>query len=472
MIKDDVVATPLHRPASDEARDWAVDSWKTKLTSQQIVYKDRSTLREAIAQLRKLPPLVTSWEIERLKHYIADAQQGKRFLLQGGDCAETLNDCTPDVITAKLKILLQMSLVLVNASKKPIIKVGRFAGQYAKPRSSPMETRHVDGKDVSLPSYFGDLVNSIEFNRDARQPNPYRMVKGYKHAALTLNFIRSLMAAGFADLHHPEYWDLGFLSNAALSPILRDEYQQMVNSLCEGLRLTEALGERDISELHYAEFFTSHEGLNLLYESAQTRRVPRRTGYYNLTTHLPWVGERTRQLDGAHIEYFRGIENPIGIKIGPNTTADDLFGLINKLNPSNETGKLLLITRLGADNVDRVLPTLLESVNREGFKVLWVCDPMHANTTITQNGYKTRKLDPVLKELERIWDVHEQMGSQLGGVHIELTGDDVTECVGGASGLTEDDLCRNYTTACDPRLNYQQSLELAFVLAKHMRNTT
>lgn len=473
MKKDDTAALlALHKSTSDEAPDWAIDSWKTKLTSQQVVYKDRTTLTEAVDQLRKLPPLVTSWEIERLKRYIADAQQGKRFLLQGGDCAETLADCMPDVITAKLKILLQMSLVLVNASKKPIIKVGRFAGQYAKPRSSPMETRYIDGKEITLPSYFGDLVNGLEFDREIRQPNPYRMVKGYKHAALTLNFIRSLMAAGFADLHHPEYWDLGFLSNAALDPKLRDDYQQMVASLSEGLRLTEALGERGISELHRAEFFTSHEGLNLLYESAQTRRVPRRTGYYNLTTHLPWIGERTRQLDGAHIEYFRGIENPLGVKIGPSTTADDLLGLINKLNPSNEAGKLLLITRLGASNVYKVLPTLIESVNREGFNILWVCDPMHANTSVTQNGYKTRQFDPVLKELENVWDAHEQMGSHLGGVHIELTGDDVTECIGGASGLTEDDLIRNYTTACDPRLNYQQSLELAFVLAKRMKRIT
>jgi 3-deoxy-7-phosphoheptulonate synthase len=298
------------------------------------------------------------------------------------------------------------------------------------------------------------------------------MLKGYKHAAMTLNFIRSLMVGGFADLHHPEYWDLGFLSNAALAPELREDYQEMVTSLSEGLRLTEALGERDISELHRAEFFTSHEGLNLLYESAQTRQVPRRTGYYNLTTHLPWIGERTRELGGAHIEYFRGIENPVAVKIGPSIDADELAGLINTLNTTNEAGKLILVTRLGTDNVNKTLPILIEIVKREGFNVLWVCDPMHANTTVTDSGYKTRNFELVLKELESTLEAHELLGSRLGGVHIELTGEDVTECVGGASGLTEDDLFRNYTTVCDPRLNYQQSLELAFLLARRMRRAT
>jgi 3-deoxy-7-phosphoheptulonate synthase len=279
------------------------------------------------------------------------------------------------------------------------------------------------------------------------------------------------MDGGFADLHHPEYWDIGFLSNAALSSELREEYQHMVTSLSDGLRFTEALGERDISELHRAEFYTSHEGLNLLYESAQTRQVPRRSGFYNLTTHLPWIGERTRQLDGAHVEYFRGIDNPIGVKIGASIGSDELVSLINILNPTNELGKLVLITRLGAEKVGKKLPPMVETVKGAGFNVLWVCDPMHSNTIVTQNGIKTRPFGLILDELETTWDIHHELGSRLGGVHIELTGDDVTECVGGASGLTESDLSRNYSTACDPRLNYQQSLELAFLLARRMKQS-
>ncbi|MEN8132336.1 MAG: 3-deoxy-7-phosphoheptulonate synthase class II [Pseudomonadota bacterium] len=469
MTKQNVAPLSQSKPQDAIPGQWQVNSWKTKLTAQQVIYEDQAKLKYSIARLETLPPLVTSWEIERLRSLIADAQQGKRFLLQGGDCAETLADCTADAITAKLKILLQMSLVLVHASKQPVIKVGRFAGQYAKPRSSATETRRINGQEVTLPSYFGDLVNKKEFDPDSRRPDPYRMVKGYKHAGMTLNFIRSLMEGGFADLHHPEYWDLGFLSNAALPPELRESYQSMVASLSDALRFTEALGERDISELHRAEFFTSHEGLNLLYESAQTRTVPRRQGYYNLTTHLPWIGERTRQLDGAHIEYFRGINNPVGVKIGPTMNKDELIRLIDILNPTNQAGKLVLITRLGAEKVDKILPMAIEAVNREGRIVLWVCDPMHSNAATTAEGIKTRRFYNIRKELEATWDIHEQLGSQLGGMHIELTGEDVTECVGGASGLTEADLSRNYATACDPRLNYQQSLELALLLAKRMK---
>jgi len=471
MIKDNRAPVSESKLQHTKTQNWSIDSWKTRITAQQVVYEDRSILQQAVSRLRQLPPLVTSWEIELLKSHIADAQNGKRFLLQGGDCAETLSDCTADIITAKLKILLQMSLVLTHASKQPIIRVGRFAGQYAKPRSSTTETLQVDGQEVTLPSYFGDLVNSVEFDAINRHPDPYRMVKGYKHAALTLNFIRSLMDGGFADLHHPEYWDIGFLSNAALSSELREEYQHMVTSLSDGLRFTEALGERDISELHRAEFYTSHEGLNLLYESAQTRQVPRRSGFYNLTTHLPWIGERTRQLDGAHVEYFRGIDNPIGVKIGASIGSDELVSLINILNPTNELGKLVLITRLGAEKVGKKLPPMVETVKGAGFNVLWVCDPMHSNTIVTQNGIKTRPFGLILDELETTWDIHHELGSRLGGVHIELTGDDVTECVGGASGLTESDLSRNYSTACDPRLNYQQSLELAFLLARRMKQS-
>ncbi len=447
---------------------WAPDSWKEVLASHQTVYPDRGAVEQAVTRLAELPPLVTSWEIERLRTLIADAQRGERFLLQGGDCAEAIADCTPAAITSRLKILLQMSMVLVHASKKPVIRVGRFAGQYAKPRSSPNETRVINGEPVTLPSYYGDLVNRAEFTPEARTPDPRRMIEGYQHAAMTLNFIRSLLEGGFADLHHPEYWDLGFMRHAALPPELRAEYQRMTERLADSLRFMEAMGERRVDELTRMEFFTSHEALNLLYESAQTRRVPRREGFYNLTTHLPWIGERTRAADGAHIEYARGISNPVGIKVGPKIGAEELLRLIDTINPANEAGKMVLIARMGAQQVSDALPPLVEIVQRAGKLVLWVCDPMHGNTVTTAGGIKTRLFEDVLLEIQRTWDIHGSLGSKLGGVHIELTGDDVTECLGGASGVTEADLSRNYASPCDPRLNYDQAMELAFSLAKRM----
>jgi 3-deoxy-7-phosphoheptulonate synthase len=453
--------------------DWSPDSWRAKLHAQQVVYPDRAAVDAAVARLRVLPPLVTSWEIERLKSQIAEAQEGKRFLLQGGDCAEQIEECRPEVITNKLKILLQMSLVLVYAGKRPVIRVGRFAGQYAKPRSSPTETRTVDGKQMTLPSYYGDLVNGAPFTAAARQPDPRRMLDGYTHAAMTLNFVRALMDGGFADIHHPEYWDLGFMAHAGLPPELRTEYQRMTERLAEGLRFMEAMGERTVEQLTSLEFFTSHEGLNLLYESAQTRQVPRRKGWYNLSTHMPWVGDRTRGLEGAHIEYFRGIRNPIGVKVGGGMRPGEIGDLLRTLNPTHEKGKIVLIVRLGAKHVKAKLPELIAAVQQDegAGPVLWSCDPMHGNATTTANGTKTRSFAEITDELESTWDIHQQMGSRLGGVHFELTGDDVTECLGGARGLNEADLARNYQSPCDPRLNYEQSLELAFSLARKMERT-
>jgi 3-deoxy-7-phosphoheptulonate synthase len=448
---------------------WTPTGWKSKLAAHQVVYHDRDAVDRAVAKLAALPPLVTSWEIERLKEFLAQAQRGERFLLQGGDCAETLDDCRPEIITNKLKILLQMSLVLVHGAKMPIVRVGRFAGQYAKPRSSPTETgTDAQGRPVTLPSYFGDLINRAEFSAEARRTDPHLMVRGYQHAAMTLNFIRALTEGGFADLHHPEYWDLSFVNHGDLSPELRDEYLAASRGLAEALEFMEAMGETKVEDLGRAEFFTSHEGLNLLYESAQTRAVPRRTGFYNLTTHLPWIGERTRDIDGAHVEFFRGIANPVGVKVGPSVTGDGLIRLIDALNPSDEPGKLLLIVRLGAGNVEQQLPPIVERVRTEGRRVLWVCDPMHGNGMVTNGGIKTRSFDAILREIEISFDVHEAAGTWLGGIHFELTGDDVTECVGGGSGVTESDLSRNYASLCDPRLNYQQSLEMAFRVAKRM----
>lgn len=449
---------PKTRPVSE----WTPNGWQRFPLQQDVPYDDETEVSRVTEKLESLPPLVTSWEVEKLKELVAEAQADQRFLLQGGDCAETLDECRPGIIANKLKILLQMSLVLVHGGKKPVIRVGRFAGQYAKPRSSPEETR--DG--VSLPSYFGDLVNKTAFTKEARRADPNAMLAAYAHSSMTLNFIRSLTAGGFADLHHPEQWDLAFLSRAELSPELRAEYTNMSRTLAEAVRFMEALGERSVAELTRVEFFTSHEGLNLRYEAAQTRRVPRRSGFYDLTTHMPWIGERTRALGGAHVEFFRGIANVVGVKLGPKVTPDEALRLFEKLDPDNTPGKLVAITRMGAKQVERALPPLVDAVHREGRRVLFVCDPMHGNTTTTSSGIKTRDFGDILREIESSFDVLEAAGGHLGGVHFELTGEDVTECTGG--GLSEEDLDKNYVSVCDPRLNYRQSLEMAFSIARRL----
>lgn len=443
---------------------WSPESWKSKVDAQAIAYDDAAALDAAVAKLRDLPPLVTSWEVSRLRELLAEAQAGKRFLLQGGDCAETLADCRSSVIADKLKILLQMSLVMVHEGKRPVVRVGRFAGQYAKPRSKPVESR----EGVVRPSYFGDMVNSADFTEDGRRPDPDKMIDAYGHAAMTLNFVRSLSAAGFADVHHPEQWELSFFRRANAPDSLRQEYERTTRQLADALSFMEAIGEMSIEELTRVDFYTSHEGLNLLYESAQTRKVPRREGYWDLTTHFPWIGERTRALDGAHVEFFRGVENPLGVKLGPSVTADQVLRLVDVLNPDNQPGKIALISRMGASRVGDVLPGLVEVVKRAGRTVLWVCDPMHGNTQVAPGGLKTRDFDDILKEVETTFDVHDGCGTYLGGVHFELTGEDVTECIGGASGVTIDDLDRNYASACDPRLNYRQALEMGFRIAKRL----
>ncbi|HEY0710703.1 MAG TPA: 3-deoxy-7-phosphoheptulonate synthase class II [Polyangia bacterium] len=453
---------PVASSSSAPAGDWSPTSWTKRVQAQAVAYPDQAALDAAVTRLSQLPPLVTSWEIERLRDQIAEAQMGRRFLLQGGDCAETLADCQPDVIARKLKILMQMSLVLIHGSQKPVIRMGRWAGQYAKPRSSATETR--DG--VTLPSYFGDLLNRQDFTPAARTPDPELLLQGYLHAAITMNFVRSLAAGGFADLHHPEFWDLSHLSRADLSPQMRDEYQGMVRQLSEALRFMEALGERAVDDLTRVEFFASHEGLSLYYEAAQTKVVPRREGHYDLSTHMPWIGERTRDVDGAHVEFFRGIRNPVGVKVGPKASPAELITLLDRLNPGNELGKIVLISRCGAGKVAEALPPLIEAVKREGRHVLWISDPMHGNGRLTSTGIKTRDFQDILREVEISFEVHERMGTHLGGVHFELTGDDVTECIGG--GLNEGDLDRNYLSACDPRLNYRQALEMAFRLSKRM----
>ncbi len=438
--------------------EWSTSSWQSRPASQQPVYPDPAALSSVAKKLASLPPLVTSWEVERLRAQLAEAAEGKRFLLQGGACAERFDQCSAEVITNKLKILLQMSLVLTYGLKRQIIRVGRFAGQYAKPRSSDTEER--DG--VVLPSYRGELINGAPFTANDRIPDPQRMLRGYEHSALTLNFIRSLVDGGFADLHHPEYWDLEFVSHSPLA----QEYQRMVEAISDSLRFMETLAGIQAGDISRVDFFTSHEGLLLPYEQAQTRRVPRREGWYNLCTHLPWIGMRTADVDGAHVDYFRGIRNPIGIKVGPAMTPEWLLDLLETLDPDGEPGRITIIHRMGHAKVAECLPPLVEAVLRAGRLVLWCCDPMHGNTEKTAGGHKTRRFDNILSELEQSFDVHAELGSYQGGVHFELSGDNVTECIGGARGLSEVDLERAYESRVDPRLNYEQALEMALLVGR------
>ncbi len=435
-------------------------SWRSYRATQQPAYPCAEDVERVIGEMSRLPPLVTSWEIEVLKAQLADAAAGKRFLLQGGDCAETFDACDSPNIASKLKILLQMSLVLVHGTRKRVIRVGRFAGQYAKPRSEDLETR--DG--VSLPSYRGDLINAAGFTEAERTPDPQRMLRGYERSALTLNFIRSLIDGGFADLHHPEYWDLGFVKHSPRAA----EYQKIVESIGESLRFMEALAGASVGEINRVDFYTSHDALHLPYEQAQSRRVPHRDGWYNLSTHLPWLGMRTCEPDGAHVEYMRGIANPIALKIGPAMSTQRLGDLLRILNPLNEPGRLTLIHRFGADRIAEILPPLIEAVASHGATVLWCCDPMHGNTERTSSGIKTRNFDHILQELETAFTIHERLGTYLGGVHFELTGENVTECIGGARGLSESDLSRDYKSQVDPRLNYEQSLEMAMLIARRV----
>jgi len=437
--------------------EWSPSSWRSKPAAQQPVYASKPDLARTVDQLACLPPLVTSWEVELLKSQIAEAAQGKRFLLQGGDCAEQFDECTADIITNKLKILLQMSLVLVQGSKKPVTRVGRFAGQYAKPRSADTETR--DGQ--TLPSYRGDNINRPGFTPQERDPDPELLLRGYERAALTLNFVRALIDGGFADLHHPEYWDLDFVRHSPL----KDAYERIVQSISDSLDFFEATSRAPIHEANRVAFYTSHEGLHLPYEQAQTRFIERQQRWYNLSTHMPWIGMRTAALDGAHVEFFRGISNPVGIKVGPSMSAEWVQGLIATLNPRNEPGRVVLIHRMGIKDIDKRLAPLIQAVRATGSPVLWICDPMHGNTETSSSGLKTRRFENIVAEVEAAFRIHRELGSWLGGVHFELTGEDVTECTGGARGLTDADLARAYKSQVDPRLNYEQALELAMRIA-------
>lgn len=438
-------------------RTWQPDSWQTRPASQIPRYPDPGRLTDVLSRLGRLPPIVTSWEIEALRQHIAMAQQGRAFVLQGGDCAETFDDCTSENIVQKLKILLQMSVVIIAGLKRPVIRVGRMAGQYSKPRSEDTETHN----GVSLPSYRGDLVNRSRFTAADREPDPELMLRGYERAALTLNFVRSLIDGGFADLHHPENWDLDFVRHSPMA----DRFHEAVRRVADGLDFFESITGSKIHEARRVDFFASHEGLNLYYEQAQTRFLQHRGKFYDLTTHFPWIGARTAEPQGAHVEFFRGIANPVGVKIGPATTANTLCRLMVTLNPQNEPGRLTLIHRLGAEKIDGTLQELIRVVRAEGATVLWMCDPMHGNTEVLPSGIKTRRFDRILRELEEAFRIHAEQGTNLGGVHLELTGEHVTECIGGARGLGESDLHRAYRSQVDPRLNYEQAMEVAIRIA-------
>lgn len=435
--------------------DWSPRSWREKPASQQPDYPSPSEVDRVVAELSALPPLVTWWEVEELRRQLAEAAAGKRFLLQGGDCAESFSDCTAGAITSKIKILLQMSLVLVHGIQKPVIRVGRFAGQYAKPRSSPSETR----AGVTLPPYRGDIVNSPAFDPASRTPDPSLMLRGYERAALTLNYVRALARGGFADLHHPENWDTGFIHGAELSA----EYSLIVRNVAASLRFMENVLGVHADGMERVDLFTSHEGLLLPYEEAQTRECGGR--WYSLSTHFPWIGARTLDPSGAHVEYFRGIRNPIGIKVAPGLSSDTLLRVLDLVDPDREPGRITLIHRFGRDRIAECLPRVLRAVRAAGRQVLWACDPMHGNTQTTSNGIKTRYFRDILAELEQAFDIHSAEGSCLGGVHFELSGENVTECVGGSSGIAEADLTRAYKSEVDPRLNYEQALEMAILIA-------
>jgi len=440
---------------------WSPDSWRRKPVAQPVVYPDAAALARVLDALGRLPPLVTSGEVESLRELLAEAARGERFLLQGGDCAETFDDCASEVIAAKLKILLKMSIVMVHGSGRPVVRVGRLAGQYVKPRSAETETRN----GLTLPSYRGDLVNRRGFTPEDRTPNPELLLRGYERAALTLNFVRALIQGGLADFRHPETWDLEFVDLSSQS----GEYRALMDAVIRAARFAEAFVGQPLTQLlSRSDFFASHEGLHLDYEQAHTRQVPRRDGWYNLSTHFPWIGDRTRGLDGAHVEYFRGIANPIAVKIGPDIAPEELIGLCTILDPRDEPGRLTLIHRFGAGQIARRLPPLVEALRRVGKTPLWCCDPMHGNTLTTAAGIKTRNFDDILSELDQAFAIHQSLGSVLGGVHFELTGENVTECVGGARGLSEADLTRDYRSDVDPRLNYEQAMELALLLGRRM----
>jgi len=443
--------------------DWSPHGWRNKPIQKVPVYPDADQLRTVEATLRSYPPLVFAGEARRLRAALAKVAEGQAFLLQGGDCAESFAEFHAINIRDTFRVLLQMAVVLTYGAALPIVKVGRMAGQFAKPRSKDSETR--DG--LRLPSYRGDSINGMDFTEADRTPNPARMIQAHNQSAQTLNLLRAFAQGGYANLHQVHEWTLGFVADSPLGA----RYRDMADRLDETLAFMAACGltPETTSQIRETDFFTSHEALLLNYEESLTR-VDSTTGrWYDTSAHLLWIGDRTRQLDHAHVEFLRGVGNPLGLKCGPTTEPDDLLRLIDRLNPQNQAGRMTLIVRMGAGQVERHLPTLIRAIEREGKTVVWSCDPMHANTVKSANGLKTRPFDRVLQEVREFFDVHRAEGSYPGGIHLEITGQDVTECVGGAQAITEANLSDRYHTHCDPRLNAKQALELAFLLAEMLK---
>jgi 3-deoxy-7-phosphoheptulonate synthase len=442
---------------------WSPDSWRSHPIRQVPTYPDPARLAAVEDRLRRYPPLVFAGEVRRLKAALARAAEGQAFVLQGGACAESFGDFTANIIRDTFRVLLQMAVVLTFGATLPVVKLGRIAGQFAKPRSADTETR--DGE--TLPSYRGDIVNAPEFTSEARVPDPARMETGYFQSAGTLNLLRAFATGGYADLREVHRWNLGFV---ARSPLV-ERYQDLAHRIDETLAFMSACGisSGTSAQIREADFFTSHEALLLPYEQALTRVDSTSGDWYACSAHFVWVGDRTRQPDGAHVEFLRGVRNPIGVKVGPTTPVEDLLRLIEILNPDDVPGRLTLITRMGAAKVERLLPPLLRAVHREGRSVVWVCDPMHGNTITANAGLKTRSFDAILAEVRGFFDAHAAEGTWAGGVHVEMTGHAVTECIGGAHGLTVTDLDARYETFCDPRLNAEQALELAFLVAEELK---
>ena len=442
---------------------WQPDSWRQKPILQQPHYEDKQHLQDVENKLNSYPPLVFAAETRALLKQLGDVSQGQGFLLQGGDCAESFDEFNAPKIRDTFKVILQMAIVLTFAGRCPVTKVARMAGQYAKPRSGDFET--IDG--VSLPSYRGDIINSFEFTEQARRADPQRMLEAYHRGASTLNLLRAFAQGGLADLHEVNRWNMAFVENNPL----KERYQDMAKRIQDALEFMNVIGINANSNatVHETSLFTSHEALLLPYEQALTRNDTLTGDWYNCSAHMVWIGERTRQLDHAHIEFFRGIHNPIGVKVGPSMQEDELIQLIDALNPNNIPGRLTLITRMGADKLEQNLPRLLRRVKQEGRHVVWSSDPMHGNTIKASSGYKTRNFDAILSEIQQFFAAHKAEGTHAGGIHLEMTGQHVTECTGGAYQISDDDLAQAYKTQCDPRLNADQVLEMAFLVADHLK---
>ncbi len=443
---------------------WTPDSWRSKPAKHLPEYPDPAALARVEDTLRSYPPLVFAGEARRLKTALGKVAEGKSFLLQGGDCAESFAEFHPNNIRDTFRVLLQMAVVLTYGAACPVVKVGRLAGQFAKPRSSPVE--EIAG--VTLPSYLGDNINGIEFNPESRRPDPERMVRAFSQSAATLNLLRAFAQGGYADLHQVHRWNLGFVERSPLG----ERYRELADRLTETLDFMDACGltSETTPQIRETDFFTSHEALLLPYEQAMTRIDSTTGDWYAVSAHMLWVGDRTRQPDGAHIEFLRGVKNPIGMKVGPSMDTDELIRLCDILNPENEAGRLTLIVRMGHDKVAQKLPGILRAVKREGRKVVWSCDPMHGNTIKSASGYKTRPFDRILSEVRTFFAVNQAEGTHPGGVHFEMTGQDVTGCTGGAQAISDTDLSDRYHTHCDPRLNASQALELAFLLAEQLKS--